>query len=132
MYTILKRVIDRGEYNLTSIMSKADKLWAEGKITDEQRYELITSARASAKAEHSIDVMAKLIDLESRIRTLEEGKADEGTTEGIPEAEEYTIGKWYYRGDRVTFNGNTYICIAPEGAVCTWSPSEYPAYWEAE
>ena len=132
MYNILKSVIDRGEYNLTSIMSKADKLWAEDKITDEQRDELINLARAGAKAEHSIDVMAKLIDLESRVRILEEGKANEGTTEGIPEAEEYTVGKWYYRGDRVTFNGNTYICIAPEGVVCTWSPSEYPAYWEAE
>ena len=76
--------------------------------------------------------MAKLVDLESRVRILEEGKANEGTTEGIPEAEEYTVGKWYYRGDRVKFNGNTYICIAPEGVVCTWSPSEYPTYWEAE
>lgn len=132
MYTILKSVIDRGEYNLSSIISKVDKLWAEDKITDEQRDELVNLARAGAKAEHSIDVMAKLVDLESRVRILEEGKANEGTTEGIPETEEYTIGKWYYGGNRVTFNGNTYICIAPEGAVCTWSPSEYPAYWEAE
>lgn len=132
MYKILKGVIDRGEYNLSSIISKADKLWTEDKITDEQRDELITSARANAKTEHSIDVMAKLIDLESRVRILEEGKVNEGTTEDIPKTEEYTIGKWYYRGDRVTFNSNTYICIAPEGVVCTWSPSEYPAYWEAE
>lgn len=26
--------------------------------------------------------------------------------------------------------GSVYTCIAPAGVVCTWSPDEYPAYWE--
>lgn len=130
MYNIIKNVITRGEYDLSSLVSKIDKLWAEDKITDEQRDELLESARAGAKQEHSVDVFAKLAELEARIRTLEEGETDEETpTETITE---YVVGKWYYRGDKVTFSGNTYICIAPEGAVCTWSPADYPTYWEFE
>ena len=50
-----------------------------------------------------------------------------------PDAEEYPeyeVGKWYYAGDKISFNGSNYVCIAPDGAVCVWSPADYPAYWE--
>lgn len=36
----------------------------------------------------------------------------------------------YYNGDKVTFEGSKYICIAPDGVACTWSPTQYPTYWE--
>lgn len=36
----------------------------------------------------------------------------------------------YYKGDKVTFEGAKYICIAPDGVACTWSPVQYPTYWE--
>ena len=42
----------------------------------------------------------------------------------------YQSGTWYYRGDRVTFDEKVYICVAPAGVVCVWSPSEYPVYWQ--
>lgn len=45
-------------------------------------------------------------------------------------APEYVAGTWYYRGDKVTYEGDTYRCIAPEGVVCVWSPSEYTKYWQ--
>ena len=127
MYNILKNVIDRGEYNLSSIVSKADKLWVEDKLTEEQRDELVNMARAGAKTEYSVDVFTKLIELEQRIKALEEGKTDTNTAETI---EEYVIGKWYYTGNKALFNGKVYECIAPAGVVCTWSPTEYPAYWK--
>ena len=44
----------------------------------------------------------------------------------------YIAGTWYYRGDRVTFNGGVYTCIAPDGVACVWSPTEYPLYWKLE
>lgn len=44
--------------------------------------------------------------------------------------EPFVAGKWYYRGDKVSFEGATYTCVAPEGAVCVWSPGDYPVYWE--
>ena len=52
------------------------------------------------------------------------------TEEPTESYEEYTVGKWYYNGNKVSFDGKNYNCIAPEGVVCVWSPTEYPAYWE--
>lgn len=43
---------------------------------------------------------------------------------------DYKPGTWYYRGDKVLFDGIVYSCIAPEGAVCVWSPAEHAAYWQ--
>lgn len=60
---------------------------------------------------------------------LENG--DEGTGGEGESPEEYVIGKWYYAGDRITYKGAVYQCIAPNGVVCVWSPDDYPAYWEA-
>ena len=67
--------------------------------------------------------LAKIAELEGRIRALEAGEKAETDPAYVP-------GKWYWRGDRVTENGVSYVCIAPENVVCTWSPSDYPAYWE--
>lgn len=126
MYGIIKNVISRGAYDLTSITNKINTLWGEGELTDEQRVELIYQARNGAKAAQSVDVVAKLAELEARVKALEGGASE-------PEAdtpEEYTAGKWYYNGDKVLYKGVVKTCIAPVGVVCVWSPDEYPAYWE--
>ena len=127
MYNILKNVISRKAYSLTDMLNKIDTLWTEDKISDAERDELISLARDNATSEHSVDVMAKLVELEQRIKAHEEGETDTPTAETI---EEYVVGKWYYRGNKVLFNGKVYECTAPEGVVCTWSPVEYPAYWK--
>lgn len=36
----------------------------------------------------------------------------------------------YYKGNKVTFEGAKYICIAPEGVAVVWDPVTYPAYWQ--
>ena len=36
----------------------------------------------------------------------------------------------YHRGDKITFNGKKYECIAPEGVAVVWDPVTYPAYWQ--
>lgn len=128
MYTILKNVISRKAYSLTDMLTKIDTLWSENKMTDAERDELTTLARDNATSEHSVDVMAKLVELEQRIKALEEGTTDTPTED----VEDYVVGKWYYAENRARFNGKVYKCIAPEGVVCTWSPAEYPAYWELE
>lgn len=61
------------------------------------------------------------LTIEERVAALEKA---------APAPDEYTPGTWYYRGDSVTFEGEVYVCIAPEGAVCTWSPTEYATYWQ--
>lgn len=42
----------------------------------------------------------------------------------------YVDGKWYYRCDKVTYNGKQYECTVPEGQVCVWSPEAYLTYWK--
>lgn len=129
IYEIIKSTIESKNYELTDILTKIEKRSFENQITEEQRDELQALARENADVSKSIDVLAKLQELESRIRVVEEQKAtdtDEPTEEGYPE---FVVGKWYYAGDKITFNGKNYECIAPNGVVCTWNPQEYPAYW---
>ena len=124
MYEILKNVINRKGYDLNSILNKIDTLWTEDKLTDEQRTELSDLARNGAEVKNSIDVISKLAELEERIKALE---GDGSSDENYPE---YTVGKWYYNGDKCSFNGINYVCVAPAGTACVWSPSDYPQYWE--
>lgn len=124
MKAIIKNVISRGGYDLTAILRKVDTLWAEGRLSDEERAELTRLARNGADVTASVDVVAKLVDLEKRVKALE---GNESTTEEYPE---YVVGAYYYNGDKVSFEGVNYVCIAPENTVCVWSPKDYPAYWQ--
>ncbi len=129
MYKIIKNVIGRGGFDLTTILTKIDTLWGEDKLTDEQRDELLTLARGGATTGNSVDLIAKITELEQRIRALESAGENIEDETGA-DVREFVVGKWYYKGGKVTFEGKTYICIAPDGVACVWSPKEYPAYWE--
>lgn len=126
MINIIKSVIESGNFELSDILAKIDTFWLRGNLTKEESSELYAMAQAKAKPENSVDVMKKLEELEQRIKHLE-SKSGEETTEEYPKFE---AGKWYYVGDKITFEGKNYKCIAPEGVVCVWSPKDYPAYWE--
>ena len=135
MYNIIKNVLNSGGFELSDIKKKIDTFWLKGNITDEQRNELHKLAEDGANVQNSVDMLQKLADLEMRIKALEEGRTDTeagdeqdepGETETIPE---FAVGKWYYAGDKIKYNGAVYKCTAPDGVVCVWSPSDYPAYW---
>lgn len=128
MYNAIKNVLAQGDYNLKDMLDKIDLLWAKDKLTNEEYEELVTSAREGAKAENSFDVFEKLAELDKRVSALEKGNSGEDTPS--VEYPEYEVGKWYYTGDKVSFEGTNYTCIAPDGVVCVWSPKDYPAYWE--
>ena len=133
MYEVIKKVIESKRFELSEILRKIDTLWMQGNITEEQKGRLVQLAREYANVQESIDVMAKLEEMNKRLVELEakvNGMDFSGGNEAEETIEEYTVGKWYYAGDRVSFGGKTYICTAPVGVVCVWSPSEYPAYWE--
>lgn len=131
MYEITKSVIESKNYELSDMLKKLDTLWVQGSITDAEREELIALARQNAEVQQSIDILAKLEELDKRVKALEDAQTDvpdkEPTETTYPE---YESGKWYYAGDKVTFEGKVYECVAPDGQVCTWNPTEYPAYWE--
>lgn len=130
MKKLFENVIARGGFDLGVMLKKIDSYHVEGKLTDAEKDELYAQARAGAKTEASVDVLAKLEELEARVRALEEGGSSTGGSETGDTVAEYVPGKWYYAGDRVTFEGRRYVCSAPKGVVCVWSPGVFPAYWE--
>lgn len=130
MKTIIEEVINRGAFDLKGLLKKIDVFNVEGKLTDTERDELYTKARNAANAENSVNILAKVAELEQRVLVLEKAGVDDDTVTGDTTADEYVVGKWYYNGDKVMFEGTEYVCIAPESAVCTWSPKEYPTFWD--
>lgn len=139
MKTIINAVIERGTYDLRDILAKINRYHIEGAIDDAEREELTALAREKANARESVDIFAKLEELDRRVAALEAKSASDGSGSDVqsPDGGEtsggtlpaYTVGKWYYKGDKVTFGGRAYECSAPDGVVCTWSPEDYPAYW---
>ena len=127
MFEIIYKVIESGNFELRDMLAKIDKRCVENQITEEQRDELFAMARGKADFSNSVDVMAKLQELEARIKAIEEAK------ENVPSEDtyaEFEVGKWYYAGDKISFNGKNYECVAPQGVVCVWNPNDYPTYWK--
>lgn len=131
MQNIIEKVINSKNYELSDMLKKIDTLWVQGSIDDAARKSLSDKARNNANVQKSMDILAKVEEMDRRIKALEDAKASEETPEdGTMSYPQYQAGKWYYSGDIVTFEGSAYTCIAPDGTVCVWSPSEYPSYWE--
>lgn len=125
MYDTIKSIINNGTYGLNDILNKIDVMWLQSSITEEQKEELTKLARENANISNETDIIAKFQELDERVKALENQE-----TPSIEEYPEYVVGKWYYKDDKITFNRKKYVCIAPEGQVCTWSPEGYPAYWQ--
>lgn len=70
-FEIYRNVISTGEYRISDMEERIETVYAQGKITAEERANLIALANDSARDELQIDVIAKLADLESRIAVLE-------------------------------------------------------------
>lgn len=140
MQKIIEKVIESKNFELSDMLKKIDTLWVQGSIDEATRKILMDKARNNANTQNSLDILAKIEELDKRVKALEEAqtKNETGTDEPTEEPEEptettypgFVVGKWYYAGDRISFEGKNYECIAPENVVCVWSPADYPAYWE--
>lgn len=129
MKNIFDNVIEQGNFDLADVLAKIEKYHIEGRLSDLDKDELIRKARYKANPFYRTDIVAKLLELEERVRKLEHGETPDAPSEGYPE---YVAGKWYYAGDKISYGGKNYVCVAPDGAVCTWNPDEYPSYWNIE
>ena len=138
MHDIIKNVIESLRFELKDMLTKIDTVWLQGDITDDERSELIDLAREKANPENSYSqvydqinqIYALLSSLDTRVKVLEGGETD-------PEPEEYPefiqptgAHDAYHKDDKITFNGEKYICIAPDGVAVVWDPTTYPAYWQ--
>lgn len=116
MYSVIKDVIESGNYQLVDISNKINKLWLEYQLTDEERDELLELANKNINIDNEKPGLEKQIEavrdyaktLESRIKALEEGQEIE-----LPIEEEYPewiaydgiVHLGYDYGDKVTHNG---------------------------
>ena len=155
MFKIIEDVINAGRYSLNDILKKIDTIWIQGDLTDEEKASLVDMAREHALPENSfaplqeqIDILAAQvtalkseIELHGKyIETLNTAISNLGGEVSEPEEpvqEEYPpyvqptgAHDAYHRGDKITFNGKKYECIAPEGVAVVWDPVTYPAYWQ--
>lgn len=152
MFNSIKDYINAGNFDLNAVTLKINTLWIEGYLTDDERDQLLDLARETANPEESYAPLQNQInDLSTQITSIKNDisvlttkvndliKGEE--TGEIPEpetpTEEYPEYKAptgahdaYHKDDKVTFNGNKYICIAPDGVAVVWDPLTYPAYWQ--
>lgn len=142
-YEDLRAQISSGEFKLQAMLDKLTRLYIEDMLTEEEYDDLMQLARDNANPDKDIeentDIIKQLMqhvtmseeklkDLEARIAKLEDPGSE--PEEPVVTYEEYDPHKWYYKDMTCSFEGKNYICIAPEGVVCTWSPAGYPSYWK--
>ena len=142
-YEDLRAQISSGDFKLQAMLDKLTRLYIEDMLTEEEYDDLMQLARDNAnpdkEIEENTDIVKQLMlrvteseqklkDLEARIVKLEDPEAE--PEEPVVTYEPYDPHKWYYKDMTCSFEGKNYICIAPEGVVCTWSPAGYPSYWK--
>ena len=142
-YEDLRAQISSGDFKLQAMLDKLTRLYIEDMLTEEEYDDLMKLARENANPDKDIeentDIVKQLMlrvteseqklkDLEARIVKLEDPEAE--PEEPVVTYEPYDPYKWYYKDMTCSFEGKNYICIAPEGVVCTWSPAGYPPYWK--
>lgn len=71
VYEIYTNVISTGEYRLSDMEERIETIYAQGKITAEERANLLNLAADSARDTLQIDIPAKLAELESRVAAIE-------------------------------------------------------------
>lgn len=142
-YEDLRAQISSGDFKLQAMLDKLTRLYIEDMLAEDEYDDLMQLARDNAnpdkEIEENTDVIKQLMqhvteseqklkDLEARIEKLEDPEAE--PEEPVVTYEPYDPYKWYYKDMTCSFEGKNYICIAPEGVVCVWSPSGYPPYWK--
>ncbi|WP_286669414.1 hypothetical protein [Thomasclavelia cocleata] len=138
MYSIIKEVLIKGNYELVDVLNKINKLWIEGSLTEEERDELVNLARSNANPENSYTENTQQIanlwqysqQLDIRLSKLEDGQGgiepplEEEWVEFVQPSGAHDS---YKIGNRVMFQGKKYICRV-DG--CVWDPLVYPQGWE--
>lgn len=133
MKSIIENVILTGMYDLTDMLKKIDTLWVQGDLDDADRAGLKELAREHADPAQSYAPPQAQIDaLAARVEKLEKATGGDPAEEWPAYVKPTGAHDAYHAGDKITFEGEHYTCIAPEGVACVWSPAEYPAYWEKE
>ena len=127
MKNVFKAVIEKGGYDLTTMLGKIYAYHIEGKITDEEKEELCSLARKTPEAQYNYKT--EIEKLWEAVRALQNNEKPEGDTNTtIPDFVQPTgAHDAYMKGDIVNYNGKTYESLIDNNV---WSPDTYPAGWK--
>lgn len=136
MKNVFETVIHKGGFDLETMLRRIDEYHVAGKLNDIERNQLIAEARGEAAP--GLDVVTEIQRLWAAIHELEAHVAEIGgeIEGGIDEADvpEYAqpagAHDAYYNGAIVRYKDKLYMCVAPEGVACVWSPDVMPGYWQ--
>ena len=142
MFATFQTIINAGGYDLTDITERIKTMYAMGELTDEEMPQLLDSAAANANQDAMLPDMSERVGaLETRIAAVEErvGKLETGGVE--PGEPEQPVDEWpewvrptskdtqYRKGDKVTFNGQHYVCVKNN---VSSSPDEDQKSWQLQ
>lgn len=131
MYEIIKNVIETGVFKVNDFTNKIDTLWAESKLSDEERTELLSLMKDHLNPNTEAPELKELyIRLEERVTVIEEEVKKLKEEEPIEPEDPVTIPSWkpwdgiskdYVQGAVVEHNGKYYLNVY-EGVQNTWEP----------
>lgn len=125
---MFEQVIQLGNYDLKTLLDRIDQYHIEGRLTDDERIDLIMQARKGAEPEY--DYAGEINALWAAVRALQQNVSPPTEEDEWPEFVQPTgAGTAYQVGDKITFRGEKYICVL---AHCVWSPADYPAGWQKQ
>ena len=128
MKEMFEQVIQMKNYDLKTLLDRIDQYHIEGRLTDEERLDLIMQARKGAEPEY--DYAGEINALWAAVRALQQNVSPPTEEDEWPEfVQPIGAGTAYQVGDKITFRGEKYICIL---AHCVWSPADYPAGWQKQ
>lgn len=139
MFETFQTIINAGGYDLADLTERIKTLFALGELTEDEMTQLLDSAAANADQDAMLpDVGERVGALETRIAAVEErvSRLEAGGVEpGEPEEPVDEWPEWvrptskdtqYRKGDKVTFNGQHYVC---EKNNVSASPDEDSKSW---
>ena len=143
MYEIIKNIIENGAFRVSDLTNKIDTLWAESKLSDDERSQLVQMMVDYLNPASEAPELKEMYErLEARVATLEEevkklkgeepGGGEEGTVT-VPAWEPWDgISDKYKYGAVVTHNGKYFLDVL-QGMQNTWEPESAGVderYWK--
>ena len=127
MKEMFEQVIQLGNYDLKTLLDRIDQYHIEGRLTDEERLDLIMQARKGAEPEY--DYAGEINALWAAVRALQQSISPPVEDEWPEFVQPTGAGTAYQVGDKITFKGVRYVCRLPH---CVWSPADYPIGWQKQ
>lgn len=142
MYEIIKTIIENGIFRVNDLTNKIDTLWAESKLTDEERNQLVQMMaehlNPASEAPELKDMYERLeahvSTLEAEVQALKGGEPGGGEESGtVPVWEPWDgISSKYQYGAVVTHNEKYFLDVL-QGMQNTWEPESVGVderYWK--